>query len=191
MTLTHIMPSLRRTLPDPFVRDDWPEFTTVGTSDVTIAGLSLTCLVDWCGTPCVHNAAAVVPGTGGRPSETELASVVITRVTAVDRIDGQPTIWVDAELAGCRPLVSEARMIGRVSTAHSGRVTILPRAADAPAYSATELPWDLRVGDLVVIPCRGVTALHDVRGRARHPERLGDDRVEHERDEFPAPHCVR
>jgi hypothetical protein len=191
MTLTHLLPSLRRTLPDPFVQDDWPEFTTVGTSDVTVAGLSLVHLVDWCGTPCVHNAAAVIPGTSGRPSETEFASVIVTRVTAVERTETTMTVWVDAEIEGCAALVSESRLIGRVSTAHSGRVTILPQAAASPAYSATELPWDLCVGDLIAIPCRGFTALHDVRGRARHPERLGEDRLEHERDQFPLPHCVR
>ncbi len=80
MTLTHIIPSLRASVPDPICRDLWPEFTTTSLADVTVAGVSLTRLAEWCGTPCVHTAAAVVPGTGGMPSSDDLASVLVTRV---------------------------------------------------------------------------------------------------------------
>lgn len=148
MTLTHILPSLRRSLPDPLSRDSWPEYTTTTSDDVTIAGLSLVTLVQWCGTPCVHTAAAVIPGTNGRPSETELASIVVVRVNS--------------------------------ATIENGQLN-----AHTPVRYAPELPADTRAGDLLAIPCTGVTALRDVQSRSWHPERLSDDRVDHERDNFP------
>ncbi|MCU1580757.1 MAG: hypothetical protein JWO01_145 [Microbacteriaceae bacterium] len=44
MTLTHIVPSLRRTIASPWGRDLWQEFTTTSTVDVTIACTGTTCL---------------------------------------------------------------------------------------------------------------------------------------------------
>lgn len=191
MTLTHILPSLRRTLPDPLDRDRWPEFTTTSPTDITIAGLSLVTLVGWCGTPCVHTAAAVVPGTNGRPSESKLASVVITRVTSASIENGELVVWVDAELDRCAAICGQARLIGRASTAHAATATLFPASPQATIHRALELPVDLVEGDLIAIPCEGVTLLRDVQNHAIHPERLSDDRVEHERDEFPIPTCGR
>ena len=113
MTLTHILPSLRRSLPNPLDRDLWPEFTTTSSTDVAIAGVSLTRLADWCGTPCVHSATAVIPGTGGLPSPTELTSVIVARVIAVTVAgDGSADAWLDAQLSGAAVVMKEARMIG-------------------------------------------------------------------------------
>ncbi|MCU1596366.1 MAG: hypothetical protein JWQ47_105 [Glaciihabitans sp.] len=189
MTLTHILPSLRRTLPDPLSSDSWPEYTVTGPDDVTVAGLSLVTLVQWCGTPCVHTAAAVIPGTHGRPSETELASVVMVRVTAVTLEGGRLQVWIDGELDGCKAIMGETRMIGRVSTAHATDAVIYSVSAHAPVHHALELPVDLRAGDVLAIPCVGVTMHRDVQSRSRHPERLSDDRVDYERDEFPFVPC--
>ena len=191
MTLTHIMPSLRRTLADPIARDSWPEFTTTSPTDITIAGLSLVTLVQWCGTPCVHTAAAVIPGTHGRPSESELASVLVVRVTSVDFDNGAMSVWVDAELDRCAAIFAEARLIGRASTAHAASATLLPVSPDATVHRAHELPTDLVEGDLIAIPCKGVTVLRDVQNRAHHPERMSDDRVDHERELFPFGFCGR
>ncbi|WP_213814810.1 hypothetical protein [Glaciihabitans sp. dw_435] len=163
MTLTHILPSLRRSLPDPMNRDRWPEFTVVSTTDVTVAGVSMLRLVDWCSTPCVHTAAAVIAGTHGRPSDTELASVVVVRVVAVGRSDmGGLTMAVDGELRRCHPVWGEIRLIGRASTAHDVPVTLGVSGADSEARDVT-LPSDVRVGDLLAVPCPGATTLHDVR----------------------------
>jgi hypothetical protein len=191
MTLTHLLPSLRKTLPDPLLRDSWPEYTATTPTDVTVAGLSMVTLVQWCGTPCVHTAAAVVPGTNGRPSETELASVVVARVTSVAVEDGQLSVWIDAELDRCTAIMSQARLIGRASTAHAATAVVFPASPHASAYRDLELPVDLVEGDLIVIPCRGVTLLREVQNHARHPERLSEDRVDHERDEFPFATCGR
>jgi hypothetical protein len=189
MTLTRTIPSLRRTIPDPISRDSRPEFTVASPTDITIAGLSLNTLVDWCGTPCVHTAAAVIPGTGGRPSETELASVVIARVLAASIDRGVLNVWIDAELDSAHTVMTETRLTGRASTAHSIEAVIFFASTQTPVQRMLELPADLRPGDLLVTPCRGVTRLQDVRGRARHPERLSDDRVDIERDAFPFAPC--
>ena len=185
MTLTHIIPSLRRSIADPLVVDRWPEFTAASPLDVTVAGVSLVRLAEWCDTPCVHTAAAVIPGTHGRRSEHDLASVLVTRVSVLqERGDGAIEAWLDADLDGCRPHVTEARLIGRCSTAPARGVWLQPSATP---LLAAELPADLHVGDLLAIPCLGVTMLHDVRQRSGHP-RLTDDRMDHDRDEFPS-HC--
>jgi hypothetical protein len=189
MTLTHILPSLRRSLPDPLSRELWPEYTSATPDDVTVAGLSIVTLVQWCGTPCVHTAAAVIPGTNGRPSETELASVAVVRVTAAVVENGQLNVWIDGELDGCAGILSETRMIGRASTAHAIPAAIYSASAHTSVRYVPELVADLRVGDLLAIPCLGVTALRDVQSRSRHPERLSDDRVDHERDSFPPTVC--
>jgi len=158
MTLTACIPSLRRTLPDPLAIDRWPEYTTASTTDVTIAGVSLLRLVDWCGTPCVHTAAAVIPGTNGRPSDTELASVTVTRVQSVASAnDGGLVIEVDADLRGCRGVLSEVRLIGRASVAHTVSVRVPMSEGMALA-----LPGDVHPGDLIAVPCLGVTRRHDV-----------------------------
>lgn len=178
MTLTHLMPSLRRTLPDPLARDRWPEFTVVSTTDVTIAGVSLLRLVDWCSTPCVHTAAAVLPGTNGRPSETELASVVVTRITAVlPGSGGEQQVRIDAELDGCRPVLTECRLIGRASTAHTRPVAL--QSASTGSAHPVSLPADLRVGDLVVVPCSGATSLHSVRSTSPGPRSIPQGLAEH------------
>ena len=166
MTLTHILPSLRRTIADPLVRDHWPAFTVTTPSDVTIAGLSLARLVDWCGTPCIHTGDAVIPGSNGRPSETRLASVVVVRVTAVEVVDGQMTAWIDGELSGCVPLMEDARMIGRVSTAHDAEALVFCATPHSSVHRGARLPLDTAAGDLIAIPCVGATTLHAIRGGA-------------------------
>jgi hypothetical protein len=160
VTLTHLLPTLRQSIPDPLDRDSWPEFTTTTTSDVVVAGVSLIRLAEWCGTPCVHTAAAVVPGTGGKPSDSELASVVVLRVVGVTaRHDGGLDVRLDGELHLVAAMTAEARLIGRVSTIRDARAHV--------GASVIDLPGDLREGDLLAIPVRGVARLHDVDPRRR------------------------
>jgi hypothetical protein len=188
MTLTHLLPSLRRTLPTPLDRDRWPEFTTTTTDDVSVAGVSLARLADWCGTPCVHTATALMPGTGGMPSATELTSVVVARVLAVTvASDGSADAWIDARMAGSAFVMSEARMLGRVSTARDRAVRVRsPYDEDAPV-DAVYLGGDLRAGDLLAIPCRGTARLRDI-----DPDRHRLVRDGGEPDSFfLPPHCGR
>ena len=143
--------------------DMWPAFTTHSDTDVVIAAVSLTRLVGWCGTPCVHTADAVIPNSGGRPSESDLASVVIARVISVEwRSDLGLHAVIDADLSGCQPLLAQARLMGRTSP-RSSTVVILKSQASSPEGYAALLPADLSVGDLIVVPCTGVSVLHAVK----------------------------
>ena len=163
MTLTRLLPSLRRTLPDPLNHDLWPEATIATTTDVVVSGISLLRLVEVCGTPCIHSGASVVPGTNGRPSETAKTAVLVLRVTKVAlHASGRTVIETDARLDDLRLIWSETRLINRASTAHSGVVLIARRPIDPDLVfttdvSSVDLPLDLRVGDLLAIPSRPIT----------------------------------
>ncbi len=163
VTLTHLIPSLRASVPNPLGRDLWPEFTTTSVSDVVVAGVSLTRLAAWCGTPCVHTAAAVVPGTGGMPSPSELASVVVARVVSVAAgPDGTLDVWIDARLSDAAAHVAELRMIGRISTACDAPARIHQAGAAVAPLRIEELASDLRAGDLLAVPCSGAVVLRQV-----------------------------
>ncbi|MET0990338.1 MAG: hypothetical protein ABWY54_06810 [Glaciihabitans sp.] len=70
-------------------------------------------------------------------------------------------VTVDADLSGCRPALGDARLVGREAAAESTpAVIVVPGAAAGDLHC--ELPADLRAGDLLVIPCSGVTVLHNI-----------------------------
>ena len=169
MTLTQVLPTVRGSIPDPLTIDLWPEYTVPTPTDVVIAGVSMVELSHWCGTPCVHTAAAVIPGTQGKPSATEICSVVVAAVTEV-RHGAHLRLVLDADLERCGAIASEARLVGRLSPARA--IAAWVRDGSDPAI----LPEDVRVGDLVAIPCRHAARLQDVRIAA---------------DDFPAAHCGR
>jgi len=185
MTLTHLIPSLRRTLPDPLTSDLWPEGTVTTTTDVIVSGISLLRLVEVCGTPCIHSGAAVIAATGGRPSSTEKVAVLVVRITAAQlHASGSLVIETDARLEDLRLVWSETRLINRASTAHSGTVLVARRPIDphlalTADVSTAELPLDLRVGDLLAIPSQPIATTwalrtHPLTGTfessPRHPE---------------------
>lgn len=166
MTLTSVLPSLRRTIPDPLRPAKWPEYTHPTTDDVIIAGVSLRRLVELCETPCVHTADALVPGSHSKPALRADASVVMVTVEGVHAGDaGERVVLIDAELTSITALWEETRLLGRVSTA-AAREAVILGGADGGTPSARGhacLPADLREGDLLAIPCRGAVCLHDVR----------------------------
>jgi hypothetical protein len=153
VTLTSLLPSLRSSIPDPFVIDRWPEWTHPTTTDVIVSGVSLVRLVELCDTPCVHIAAAVVPGTHGRPSDLEQSSVIVARVVEAPRAGA---LVLDADISQIQAHTAEARLIGRASTRHSVPFTL----SDGTTLT---LPADAAVGDLVAIPCRGAVCRRQVR----------------------------
>jgi len=169
MTLTTILPTLRRSIPDPIDVNRWPEHTSVTTTDVIVSGVSLLRLSELCETPCVHTAAAVVPGTGGRPSPTEQAAVVIVTVTAVwGEASDELHVEVDACLDGVPAVWNEVRLIGRASVAHTTSARLVAQkgqSATCRPVEAAHLPVDIAAGDLLAIPCRGVVALKTLRRR--------------------------
>jgi hypothetical protein len=151
MTLTSILPTLRLSIPDPLAIDRWPEWTVPTVCDVVVSGVSLRRLVEVCGSPCVHVAAAVVPGTHGRPSDLAQSSVVVTTVLTV----AGGRLELDADLERVPAVLAEARLIGRASACRT-RDLVLPHGA------VLALPADLAAGDLVAVPCPGALARRGV-----------------------------
>lgn len=142
---------------DEIVVDLWPEHTVPTPADVVVAGVSLLELSRWCGSPCIHTAAAALPGTQGLASPSETRAVVVT--TVVDVLCGQHVdVELDADLTSCGAVPEEARLIGRHSTAARVRV----RTATG---GELDLPSDVREGDLIAIPCDRPVSLRDVRIR--------------------------
>lgn len=168
MTLTTIMPSLRRSIPDPLDVNAWPEATVATIDDVAVAGVSLCRLVELCETPCVHTAAAVIPGTHGRPSPVHQAAVVVVSVTSVmRRPDGSLDVLVDACLDDLAATWRETRLIGRPSTAavRTAQVAADPVHHRGPCATdaMVSLPADLAEGDLLAIPCAGTLSVRSLR----------------------------
>lgn len=159
MTLTSILPTLRRSIPDPLDCNRWPERTRATTTDVVVCGVSLLGLVDLCGTPCVHSAAGAAPGTGGRPSPLFDASAVVLRVTEVlHDPEGGRLVLVDGRLDHPGASWDQLRLIGRASTAHDGPATVLGELGHP-----VRVPDDLEPGDLLAVPVRGVPCLRELR----------------------------
>ncbi|SDF06851.1 hypothetical protein SAMN04487781_0126 [Cellulosimicrobium cellulans] len=162
MTLTTLLPTLRRTLPDPLAHHRWPARTTATTDDVVVDAVSLRGLALLCGTPCVHTAPAW-SARAHAAVDPDLVTVVVTRVTAVAaQRDGTLTVELDAELASASPVLAEVRLVGRASTAPVAGARLgssHPTGADRLG-----LPADVRPGDLLAVPCDAPTTLRAVLG---------------------------
>jgi hypothetical protein len=166
--------------------DYWPEATLVAGPDIVVSGISLQRLVEVCGTPAVHSAAAVIPASEGRPASDARAAVLVVRIVALERhTSGMTIVQTDARLDNLRLVWSEARMFGRVARTRRKLCLVVRRpslrdlAATDDAMTA-ELPRDVRVGDLLAIPSRGMRAdsgsshpLHPLTGRHdSHPDSI-------------------
>lgn len=173
MTLTAILPGLRRSIPDPLDANAWPERTRTTTTDVIVAGVSLVRLVDLCDTPCVHTAAGVVPGTGGRPAPDRQATAIVVAVTGTRLgADGRREIFIDGCLDDVCVDWTQMRLIGRASCSHARPTTVLAdTAADCVNAGRAELPEDVRTGDLLAVPCPDAVVLRRLRSlpRAERP----------------------
>jgi len=164
MTLTDVLPSLRRSLPDPLAAHLWPAATTATVDDLVVAGVSMLRLVALCDTPCVHTAPAPVPGSRGRASLVDDVTVVVLRVVDVLRRPGDVRVLLlDGDLADLPAVVHELRLVGRASTAHDA-AHVVRAGAGGSTPVVVDLPSDLRPGDLVACPCPGDVALRQVRG---------------------------
>lgn len=83
MTLTEILPTLRRSIPDPLNPRHWPEHTMPTTTDVIVGGVSLTRLVELSHTPALHTGDLPSRPTylaGARDSGSDV-TVLIFRIT--------------------------------------------------------------------------------------------------------------
>lgn len=164
MTLTALMPSLRRSIPDPIDAARWPVHTEPTPTDVRVCAVSMARLAEVAGTPCVHTAEDAPPRFRPRDWTPRGMSVTVAAVTDVTWVDGTVQVGLDAVVPACAVL-DQVRLIGRCSTVATApaRFTTTPDAAicgtEAPA---TALPADVAVGDLVCFPCRRALTHRDV-----------------------------
>jgi len=158
MTLTSLLPTLRDSIPTPLDAGAWPAHTHATPDDVVMAGVSLLRIVDLCATPCVHTGPAVIAWSGGMASPTESTTVVAATVTAADA----GGIRLDAVFHGHAPLWREARLIGRVSHAYERQSAVFG-ADGTVGIGVVLLPSDVRVGDVIAVPCSGAIGVGDVR----------------------------
>ncbi len=170
MTLTTVLPSLRRSIPDPIESRAWPEHTVAKVRDVFVAGISLTRLAELSGTPCVMTGDLAHPHTqdARRRGIGMDVTVLVFRVTLrVDSQDARRLALVDCATQDLPIQWEHCRLIGRASTAKDAVFDIVPGDVGAPAwpYIRVSLPADLVEGDLLAVPCSGALALRDVRPR--------------------------
>jgi len=163
MTLTTVIPSLRRSIPDPLDPDSWPERTHASVTDVVVAGVSLCRLAEVCGTPVVHTAAAAMPGTRGLPSPTEDRAVVVLTITDVAVQGESATIDLDGCVDGIGASWREMRLLGRASTEHVRSFGLARCGVRGAGADSVVLPGDLRAGDLVAVPCEAPLSLSELR----------------------------
>ncbi|MCS5735004.1 hypothetical protein [Herbiconiux daphne] len=149
----------------------WPRAAAVTRDDVTIAGESMAGMARAVGTPCTRVSESAV-GSWSAATRDRHCAIVVTAVEAVTVApDGDGyDLWLDAELDGCEPLESTFRLIGRESRAQDALFVARPcrRYGDLQCV----LPLDIRAGDLVAFVIARPVALHDIRRRSQHPERL-------------------
>lgn len=94
-----------------------------------------------------------------------MATTTVVTVSVVALEDGPvpPTLRVDAHLSDLAPAWSETRLVGRVSTAPERRFTVRDADGADLAGVALILPGDIRVGDLLTVPCPGAHSVGEVR----------------------------
>lgn len=168
MTLTEILPTLRLSIPDPLEIGSWPMHTQATISDVIVAGVSLTRLVELNGTPAVLTGDLPRPGMphARAVGDGTDVTVLLFRITLrVDTQEDKRIALTDCTFDQVSAQWSECRLIGRTSTSKSTRIELIPGEVGGASWPhpVALLPGDLREGDLLAVPCTGAVALHDVR----------------------------
>lgn len=168
MTLTAVLPTLRRSIPDPLQHRHWPEHTVPTVSDVVIGGVSLRRLVEISGTPALLTGDLPHP----KPAQARAqgigndVTVLVFQVTLrVDTDSDKRVALTDCGFDRVTPYWDECRLIGRTSTAKNTTIELIPgETGSAPwPYPIVTLPADLHPGDLLTVPCAGAVTLRDVR----------------------------
>lgn len=169
MTLTEILPTLRRSLPVPLAAHLWPVHTEATTVDIAVGGVSMMRLVEVGGTPAVLTGDLPYSLTGAHRTigGTDVTVLVFTVALRVDTQGGKRIAVVDCALDGVDAHWTESRLIGRASTSRSAQIELLSRDQAEPSWPhpTAHLPSDLHEGDIVAVPCTGAVTLHDVRIR--------------------------
>ena len=168
MTLTAILPTLRRSIPDPLEPRHWPEHTLPTISDVVVGGVSLTRLVEITGTPALLTGDLPHP----KPAHARAhgigndVTVLVFRITLrIDTEAGKQVALTDCAFDRVTPRWDQCRLIGRTSIAKNTTIELIPGESGAAPwpYPIVTLPGDLHQGDLLAVPCAGAVALCDVR----------------------------
>lgn len=180
MSLMHTLTHYARARRHPLDRRFWPLAARAVADDVLVVGESMVDMANSVGTPCTRVIETGGPARTGADAGGETpagdprrfcAVVVATVELVVPTADGVGAdIWLDAELDGCEPVAGSVRLLGRHSS-DAPRVFGIrpsPRAGDLHAV----LPIDIRPGDLLAFVLQKPVALHDIRRRSRHWERL-------------------
>ena len=159
----------------------WPDDSVHTSDDVIVNGTSLVHAARSGATPLVQ----IGPAGGLWPREATsvppFITVVLSRVEEIDlsSTPRHPDVWIDAEIARCRPLLSAVRLIGRTSGSPRRRMHLRP--GDGSPAGWVRLPADVGRGDLLVIPCAGPPH------RAARRRAAGRPSVERRRRRLPLP----
>ncbi len=149
----------------------WPEVAGLTRDDIVLAGESMSQLARKAGTPCTRVAEAARGSWSSVLGERYCAVVVTAVETVVPASPGADReVWVDAELDGCEPLADSIRMIGRRSSHPDIPFVVRPSRRYGDLRSV--LPGDVVPGDLLAFVVVRPVALHDIRRRSQHRERL-------------------
>lgn len=153
----------------------WPRDAVAIGDDIRVIGESMVGMARAVGTPCTRVVEATGRGewaTGREVESQRFCGVVVATVELVAPSgDGEGVdVWLDAELDGCDPVAGSVRLLGRHAS-DAQRVFTLrpaPRGGELRAI----LPTGIRAGDLLAFVVAEPVALHDIRRRSWHRERL-------------------
>ncbi|PPF64116.1 hypothetical protein C5E11_05305 [Clavibacter michiganensis] len=136
--------------------------------DIRVVGESMVGMARAVGTPCTRVVEAI-----DREGESQrFCGVVVATVELVAPSgDGEGVdVWLDAELDGCDPVAGSVRLLGRHASDAQRAFTLRP--APRRGELRAMLPTGIRAGDLLAFIVAEPVALHDIRRRSWHRERL-------------------
>ncbi|SMQ74995.1 hypothetical protein [Agreia sp. VKM Ac-1783] len=153
----------------------WPRDAQALGDDIRVVGESMVGMARAVGTPCTRVVEAIDRGESAIDREGESQRFCAVVVAAVELVtpssDGAGAdIWLDAELDGCEPVAEAVRLIGRRSSDAQCAFTLRPTPRRGELRAT--LPADIRAGDLLAFVVEQPVALHDIRRRSWHRERL-------------------
>jgi hypothetical protein len=153
----------------------WPHAAVAFGDDVRVVGESMVAMARSVGTPCTRVAEVDDECDQAIARQGEARRFCAVVVAAVELVtpssDGAGAdIWLDAELDGCEPVAEAVRLIGRRSSDAQCAFTLRPTPRRGELRAT--LPADIRAGDLLAFVVEQPVALHDIRRRSWHRERL-------------------
>ncbi|MBF4635719.1 hypothetical protein ITJ38_15000 [Agreia pratensis] len=153
----------------------WPQAAVAVGDDIRVVGESMITMARSVGTPCTRVVEAedeCDPAIGRQGESRRFCAVVVATVELVtpSHEGSGADIWLDSELDGCEPVAESVRLIGRHSSDAQCAFTLRPSPRRGELRAM--LPTDIRAGDLLAFVVAEPVALHDIRRRSWHRERL-------------------